>query len=530
MSDHPEDKLSPATETLGGSIDRRPSGRYRVRLRLPDGTRRSATFQTLQLAETFRAGALDLYKGETRTTFGGFGARWLDAREVSGHHRAIATERSVWRTHVEGSDLAALPLRAVERRHVKAWLRALLAKKARVPRSRDGAVKHTERTISRSLANQALVLVRQCLAAALDEERITENPARDVKLPRRAGSTSEGFEFLSLAEVDRVLTCEDIPVAARVIYEVAIYTGLRQGELWGLHWADVALEGDRPELVVRFSHRGPTKSGKVRRVPLLVPAREAIERWKSLCPKTPEGLVFPSLRGERRPKSDDAGWGDRWEAQRGERVLVRGHRSAAGIERRVRFHDLRHTCASHLVMGSWGRAWKLDEVRSFLGHSSTKITERYAHLSPEHLHRAASETRPVGPALGPEKSVSEVPHLAKTSGAPDEDSGNPRRFRSSAFRLSIPEPFEALRAVATTLDLDRTHAAAKALLLAAASRGVVEGALIGELVSSILGTEVVAAALAAREPGPHRLMHALRLAAHVCSAVNVYTARREEGA
>jgi integrase len=64
------------------------------------------------------------------------------------------------------------------------------------------------------------------------------------------------------------------------------------------------------------------------------------------------------------------------------------------VKRHVRFHDLRHTCASHLVSGSWGRAWTLEEVAKHLGHSSSAVTRRYAHLCPEGLARAVRETRP----------------------------------------------------------------------------------------------------------------------------------------
>ncbi|MBT6066375.1 MAG: tyrosine-type recombinase/integrase, partial [Proteobacteria bacterium] len=49
-------------------------------------------------------------------------------------------------------------------------------------------------------------------------------------------------------------------------------------------------------------------------------------------------------------------------------------------------HTLRHTCASWMVME--GRS--LMEVRDILGHSTVKMTERYAHLAPERLREAVS--------------------------------------------------------------------------------------------------------------------------------------------
>lgn len=64
----------------------------------------------------------------------------------------------------------------------------------------------------------------------------------------------------------------------------------------------------------------------------------------------------------------------------------------AAVGRHVRFHDLRHTCASLLVSGAWGRAWSLEEVKQLLGHSSISVTERYAHFAGSLLDDAAAQT------------------------------------------------------------------------------------------------------------------------------------------
>ena len=57
----------------------------------------------------------------------------------------------------------------------------------------------------------------------------------------------------------------------------------------------------------------------------------------------------------------------------------------AGIAN-FRIHDLRHTCAAWLV----SNRVPLAEVRDVLGHTTVKMTERYAHLAPENLRAAVS--------------------------------------------------------------------------------------------------------------------------------------------
>jgi len=154
------------------------------------------------------------------------------------------------------------------------------------------------------------------------------------------------------------------------------------GEFW---LNDVRLDDPSgPHVIVRFGARSlPTKSNKVRRVPLIPQAIAVMRRWLALlptyAPDNPLGLAFPTPRGCRRDPGKLYGFHEQLKK--------------AGITRSVRWHDLRHTCASSLVAGWWGKPWRLEEVRDLLGHSSVEVTERYAHLASSVLQEAANQTR-----------------------------------------------------------------------------------------------------------------------------------------
>jgi integrase len=276
-------------------------------------------------------------------------------------------------------------MRRITRQDIHRWVKALLRAEPTTAVNRGrGSRRTTERRkqegkrLSRQTVVNALALLRRALADAADEGLIPSNPALGVSVPRVA-RLDEPWTFLVAYEVERLL---GLPLRdeQRSIFTTAIFTGLRGGELWGLRWRDVRLAGDRPELHVCRSYRGPTKSGKTRHVPLLAPALEALRAWKALRPGVGDALVFPAGGGGCHAEGFDAG-------------LLRALR-LAGVERRVRFHDLRHTCASHLVMGTWApRPLRLEAVKTWLGHSTLTVTERYAHLGPDELHAIAAEAR-----------------------------------------------------------------------------------------------------------------------------------------
>lgn len=366
-----------------GSIDPLPSGRFRVRVSTAGGRRVTLTADSRESAEELRRGALaELLDGNLApvggVTLRSWGPGVLDARELAGG-RNRRTEWSLWRRHLLTAEFVDWPLANIRPRDVRAWVAALQKK-------RSGRVRKGQRAglLDRGTVKHALDLLRKILEAAVLDELIPSNPAADVKPPASVTRPDEPWTYLTPEEQIRLLTCPAVPGWGRLMIAVALGTGVRQGELWNLELRDVHVDHDTPHLVVRFGSRGQTtKGGRMRVVPLFGLALEALRQWLALLPTfvrtNPEGLAFPTERGCRRQRS---------KAPKGWVAWLR----AAKIGRPVRWHDLRHTCASSLLAGWWGHRWTLEQVRDLLGHRSVTTTERYAHLAPSVLAEAASRT------------------------------------------------------------------------------------------------------------------------------------------
>lgn len=382
-----------------GTIEPMPDGTFRPRL--PGAGGRLRPCATREEAVRLLDAAMAELAAESMVhpeglTLRAFGLGFLDRREKT--HANARDDRSTWATCVMIATFADWPLASITPIHVREHRDRLLATKAR-PGNGQVKRKTKVRTLSRRRVQNAINLLRVALGEAVERGLIASNPAEGVRLPRALGVTRDPWTYLVPDEQARFLDCADIPQDDRDLYRFAIGTGMRESEVWNLHLADlrgvrvtkgvVEIDADAVVIVRYGGHGKATKGQRIRYVPIFGLARAALVSWlpRLASRPNPSGLVWPLRGGERR-----------WDGKAPRHW--RAHLAAAGLDdaakrhdgQAVRFHDLRHTCASSLVAGWWGRRWSLEEVKGLLGHRSITTTERYAHLAESALQVAARST------------------------------------------------------------------------------------------------------------------------------------------
>lgn len=437
-----------------GSVEVLSDGRARIRVVI-DGRRRQLgpihpdedTARRL-LAAWLAQRSDGVIVAATEITLGSYGSDWLDVREIDGSARrervrSIAGERSVWTRHVLTSEIAKMPIVAIGPRDVRAWTRELRGRKALQAitygsgKDRRVELRETDRPLSRAQQREALRLVRSVLAQAVEDEIIERNPAEGIEVARGSARPRDLSEdWLRWPEVERLLPCEAIPARDRRAYACAIGLALRADDLRAIEVSHVELDCDVPGPGVRV---WISKSQKWHRVPIMDWLAPIIrEQLNSLVPGA--RYLFGSNGGRTRyTKGYDYGWAEHREAGkvRDESALTR-----AGIARRIRFHDLRGTAATHLALGTWGRRWSLQEIQQMLAHSDQRVTERYVRRAVDTLAEAARETPgptrcPALPMASP-ASIGESACFSGTPGAGIEPATN---------RLTAPPSRESSRAL-----------------------------------------------------------------------------------
>jgi integrase len=181
---------------------------------------------------------------------------------------------------------------------------------------------------------------------------LCENPATRVQAPK-----PNNVLVRYLTEVQEARLLEALPARFHPIVVTAIHTGLRQGELLRLTWADV-------DWTVGVLTIHETKAGERRRVPMNSVVQQGLMNLKSDSIPAPADRIFPHDHRYLR------------------RMFTKAVTAAGLIP--FRFHDLRHTFASRLAMnGANDRT-----LMALGGWKSPRMLDRYAHLSPAHLWQA----------------------------------------------------------------------------------------------------------------------------------------------
>jgi integrase len=372
-----------------GSVEQVSSSRWRVRMSLAGVGRKTIdNFASREEAEAQRAVMVEILKHEeqrTAKTVLDFGEEMLTLRERGGHISDPGSDWSRWNNHIKTDEIANRAIKSMRDIHVEDWLDRLNAK-----------------GISRQTRLHCLNLLRVVMHRAKKKRLIKENPCVGVRLEVEK-RTIDPWTFATPEEQDAIIAATPKPLDA--IVEFAIGTGMRSGEMAALRIADVHVEGPDPYVTVRYGGPPdrPTKWGRIRQIPLFGRAMAALRRWldvlPSYAPKNPHGLLFPAHHGGFRNHDHLLRWGV-WKGvpargkpgDRNYHAATIGVLERAGITRPFRWHDLRHTCASSLISGWWGRHRTLKEVCDLLGHRSITTTERYAHLADTALKQAARET------------------------------------------------------------------------------------------------------------------------------------------
>lgn len=220
--------------------------------------------------------------------------------------------------------------------------------------------------LSPATVNAIIRQLRVFFKHAREEHFLRHDPCKGVSV--RVGGRKKDIRFLTVDELYRLAECTDRRYRSLVL--VAGLTGLRQGELFALHWADVDFEQAKISVKASLSY------GEIKE-----PKSAASERTVILCSEAERALREHQLASGQRA-------GLIWTAPGGGYISKDNFRKRVfqpAVEKAglapLRFHDLRHTFVAFLLESGMGKNPLF--VQKTLGHSRIDTTFGvYGHLFP----------------------------------------------------------------------------------------------------------------------------------------------------
>ena len=213
---------------------------------------------------------------------------------------------------------------------------------------------------SPSTANRHFTTLRAIINKMIQLKKYRgENPCVGVKKQKDNPARTN---FLKEEEIAILLPL--VPKRSRFLVAFAIATGMRRGEILRLDWRDLDLHNG-------IIHIYESKLGYQREVPMIKSLYDTLTHLEHPINGTVFDISVKQLEADFK------------------QAVTR-----AGLPK-IRFHDLRHTFASHFMM----RGGSLTDLQRILGHSDLKMTQRYAHFSPMYLRKSIEVMNNVIPQL-----------------------------------------------------------------------------------------------------------------------------------
>ena len=234
----------------------------------------------------------------------------------------------------------------------------------------------SEQGLARRSAARWLSSVRGFYRYFLREQRLQEDPTQHLEHPKQARELPRS---LGASDVENLLAAPDIETTIglrdRAMLELLYASGLRVSELIALQLVSVNLR----QGVVRVVGKG----NKERLVPVGETALDWLQRYlrEARQELLPAGgsVLFPSRRGRTMTRQTF------WHA-------IKRYALAAGIQKDISPHTLRHAFATHLV----DNGADLRAVQMMLGHSDLSTTQIYTHVAQQRLQSLLREHHPRG--------------------------------------------------------------------------------------------------------------------------------------
>jgi len=251
--------------------------------------------------------------------------------------------------------MGARRLADVERRHVQAVVDLLAA------------------TRSASTVRNVIMPLRVIFRRALRDGEVISSPLAGVELP--APDERPRDRMATPAESQHLIAA--LPDVDRAAWALAVYAGLRLGELRALEWDDVDLDAGELRVHRAYCNRtkqvtAPKTKAAIRTVPIVGELRRSLLEHRLLTGRRSGRVV------ERSGGGVESGDSLAWRADQAWK--------AASLER-LTMHEARHTYASLMILARV----PITALSRFMGHTSITVTvDRYGHLYPAEREAAVT--------------------------------------------------------------------------------------------------------------------------------------------